>query len=507
MTRNSQPRGEELSVGKSYARCARGLSLIATLLVSSTALAGWNDQPETIATHPTWIYTPNNTLKGSNKRGLMVVLHGCSQTHNQIKNGGNLEKAAEEYGLIMAVPYVTKADGYLLDCWDFDKQLADDHGHMKEIIDLTNDLKLPTRKMNIDANHVYVVGLSSGGALALKAGCKAPNVFAGVGAIAGPSVGSNQLNATVDRTAIPETNVRNAIETCKSLAGNNSSALQTQITNIAYGDMDKNGPRQIDEIPPCQQQHPGQNCVASIKWSEDNIEILRDIYHASELGPKTAVQDGQATAQSAKVGDHTALSLLVMHEVGHALGAGSGGSNDPDNPYIARKGPNYSEYVSKWFVENNRRSQPDGPVVTCNEPSVSGKSVSFMCSASGPNPISSYHVVVSGPSAHDDSLPGGGSFSKQYDNMASGNYTVRVNATDDQGKDSMAVTKDFVVNGTKCFTASNSTHVAEARAYGCGFFGMRDCAKGSDDSLGWWFNTTSLKQTKPDYWMAVSDCK
>lgn len=82
-----------------------------------------------IATHPTWIYTPNGTLKGSDKRGLMVVLHGCSQTHNQIKNGGNLEKAADDFGLVMAVPYVTQQDGYLVGCWDYDGGTADNHNH------------------------------------------------------------------------------------------------------------------------------------------------------------------------------------------------------------------------------------------------------------------------------------------------------------------------------------------------------------------------------------------
>ena len=132
----------------------------------------------------------------------MVVLHGCAQTHDQIKNGGNLEKAADDFGLVMAVPYVTQPDGYLLDCWDYDKGIADDHGHVAEIIAVTKELT-SRDGLNIDPIHVYVVGLSSGGALALKLGCKAPELFAGIGAIAGPSVGSNQWQATVDGGSIP----------------------------------------------------------------------------------------------------------------------------------------------------------------------------------------------------------------------------------------------------------------------------------------------------------------
>ena len=39
--------------------------------------------------------------------------------------------------------------------------------------------------------------------MALAVGCKAPDVFAGIGAIAGPSVGSSQNNALVEASGIP----------------------------------------------------------------------------------------------------------------------------------------------------------------------------------------------------------------------------------------------------------------------------------------------------------------
>jgi hypothetical protein len=71
----------------------------------------------------------------------------------------------------------------------------------------------------------------------LLLGCEAPDLFAGVGAIAGPSVVSLQFGAT---GFVPSTNVANGITKCRGLAGSKSFA--TQIANIAYGDMDKDGP-------------------------------------------------------------------------------------------------------------------------------------------------------------------------------------------------------------------------------------------------------------------------
>ncbi len=233
-----------------------------------------------------------------------------------------------------------------------------------------------------------------------------------------------------------------AFKVCKALAGGNAASLATQIANIAYGDMDRNGPRQIIEIPECQQVDPGQSCVASIKWSEDNIKIFQGIYGAGPLGPQTAVQDGKATEQNAKAksNDKIVLGLLVMHNVGHAFVAGSGQPNNTVNgQYIAQQGPNYFKYVAKWLTDHNRRSTT-GQVVTCDDPKVSGSAVTHDCSASGPRPITSYHVVTSGPSARDETLPREASLSKKYDSLAAGSYQAVVSGKDEKGVESPKIT-------------------------------------------------------------------
>ena len=86
-------------------------------------------------------------------------------------------------------------------CWDYDRA-NDTKGHIAELVKLANTLKARSA-LNIDQNHVYIVGLSSGAAMALAVGCKAPDVFAGIGAIAGPSVGSSQSDALDDALGRP----------------------------------------------------------------------------------------------------------------------------------------------------------------------------------------------------------------------------------------------------------------------------------------------------------------
>lgn len=379
---------------KTTGRWLESVSLLAALFISSAALAGWNTETEEIEDHPTWIYTPDSTLPGSEKHGLMVVLHGCYQTHDQIKNDGNLEKAAEEFGLVMAAPFVTLGDAWYaypkseVFCWDYDGGIADshevdNHGHIAEIIALTEKLKDPRRGLNIDPNQVYVVGLSSGGALALKLGCKAPDIFAGIGAIAGPSVGSNQGLATLPSIAIPPTTVDTAVSTCTLLAQDKISSFNTQITSIAYGNMDasliyhRNATGGPTALPSCNefknedgpkalsdcedQKHPGQDCVASIKWNDCNIKALQRIYKTGDLGPGTDVQEGKGTERTASAGGKTRLSLLVIDNVGHAWPAGKGKPNNHGQYiYIAQEGLNYPRYIAEWLVEHNLRSR-SGP--------------------------------------------------------------------------------------------------------------------------------------------------
>src|SRR3954454_23815040 len=87
--------------------CQPRLLLVVALLTISanSALADWNATPETIEQHPTWIYTPS-TAMSDGKHPLLIALHGCAQTHTEIKDFGNLVPTAERNGIVVAVPFV-----------------------------------------------------------------------------------------------------------------------------------------------------------------------------------------------------------------------------------------------------------------------------------------------------------------------------------------------------------------------------------------------------------------
>jgi poly(3-hydroxybutyrate) depolymerase len=334
----------------------RLLILMTAFFTSPATFADWNSAPEKVVRdHPTWIFTPNSTLPNG-KHGLMVVLHGCDQTNDQLKQFGNLEGAANENGLVVAVPSVgdnpwpDPAGG----CWDYNAGTDGSH-HAADIINLTRTL-LRRTALNIDSAQVYVVGLSSGGALSLLLGCMAPDLYAGVGAIASPSVGSAQPGAT---DYVPETNADDAIQKCNALGGKRSPSFATQVANIAYGDMDKNAPDADFPNSPDDTSHPGQYAVVSVNWSDDNIRILRSIYGDSALGAAINIQSNMGVERDATTNGRTQLAELVLFNVGHAWPAGTGQPNSANSGgrWIAQTGLSYPQYIADWFIRNNLRAK------------------------------------------------------------------------------------------------------------------------------------------------------
>ncbi|MFL6631755.1 MAG: hypothetical protein ACJ8HJ_05505 [Massilia sp.] len=59
----------------------------------------------------------------------MVILHGCNQTFDQLKQFGNLEDAATKRGILLAIPDVgTQHFGTDIQrCWNYDQAQDRDH--------------------------------------------------------------------------------------------------------------------------------------------------------------------------------------------------------------------------------------------------------------------------------------------------------------------------------------------------------------------------------------------
>ena len=273
----------------------------------------------------------------------MVNLHGCSQTGDLFRERGNWEATAEEFGMIVALPTVPNG-GKIAGCWDYfgkpSISAPSTPRHTRQNRDNDNVLALVDRllgddTLGVDPKQVYLSGLSSGGGETMVLGCLAPDVFAGIGIVAGPSLGTG-ANEIGQRPPVSRDQV---LGLCKSLAGANAEHLATQVTSVAFGTSD---------------------FTVNQAYNRLNAEAMAEIYGATPSGtfdlsglPGFQPQ-GQGSLWSDKKGPR--VSLVQITGMGHAWPAGSGPGAERN--FIASRGPDYPAYLTKFLTDNNRRLAP-----------------------------------------------------------------------------------------------------------------------------------------------------
>lgn len=299
----------------------------ATALTTNTTGA-WST--ETIAGMSVQIYTPVTAPALAGKRALMVNLHGCIQKNTDLQMGGNWVTTADRYGMVVAIPAVP-AGGVIAGCWDY---YDSNHSRTSPVRDDGNLIDLASAlegraALGIDPAQVYLSGLSSGGGETMVMGCLAPDIFAGIGINAGPTVGttSGQIGSVATTQSA-------GTAQCRSFAAGNSAAFDSQLTSVVYGNNDTT-------------VAPGYNTL--------NAQIMAGIYGAaatSSFSPSD--YDGINSAGDGMLySDATGprVSIIQNTALGHNWPAGAA----PGGLFISALSIDYPAYVTGFFFANNRR--------------------------------------------------------------------------------------------------------------------------------------------------------
>lgn len=131
-------------------------------------------------------YVPASAKSGVT--GLVVMLHGCTQTPEDFAAGTGMNALAETYSFVAVYPQQSRGDN-AQSCWNWFSRgdQRRDKGEPAILAGLTRRIMA---EHGVSKDRTFVVGLSAGAAMAVILGETYPDVFSGVGAHSGLPFGA-----------------------------------------------------------------------------------------------------------------------------------------------------------------------------------------------------------------------------------------------------------------------------------------------------------------------------
>lgn len=168
-------------------------------------------------TRHTRLYLPRDASRAP--RGLILMLHGCTQDADDFARGTAMAAYAEQFGFGVIYPSQS-AKANTQRCWNWFSASQQQRGSGE--CALLADLALDTAAAHgIDAARIYVAGLSAGGAMAAVLAHAYPNVFAGAGVHSGLPVGA-------------ASNVQGALAAMRSGPTGNPTLAEPKVRTITF---------------------------------------------------------------------------------------------------------------------------------------------------------------------------------------------------------------------------------------------------------------------------------
>lgn len=162
---------------RSAGACLGGLAwALAISFVTTEARAAGTTETFTISGHATDLYVPSAPQA---KAPLLLMLHGCSQNAQDFEAATLMNDLAEKQGFYVVWPTQPSSKN-AGKCWNWFDTLSQvrDSGEPAELVAVVDEAK---KRHAIDADHVYVAGISAGAAMAVVLGATYPDVFAAIG--------------------------------------------------------------------------------------------------------------------------------------------------------------------------------------------------------------------------------------------------------------------------------------------------------------------------------------
>jgi poly(hydroxyalkanoate) depolymerase family esterase len=269
---------------------------------------------------------------------LVVMLHGCTQSPNDIAAGTQMNALAEEN--IFLVAYPAQAQGANMNkCWNWFKASDQQRGRGEPslVAGITHQI---IDEYNVADGRVYVAGMSSGGAMAAIMAEAYPELYAAVGIHSGlaPGAAHDMPSAFAAMHQGEPAAPRRDVPTATSMG--HSARIVPAI--VFHGDHDKTvHPRNADHLL----EH---YCIAKTTGCRDA---------SGGSTPRGTVRQGRisgghaytrATYRDAE--GRAIVERWTVHGLGHAWSGGSSSGS-----YTDPKGPDASAEMVRFFNELPQR--------------------------------------------------------------------------------------------------------------------------------------------------------
>jgi len=258
-------------------------------------------------------------LDGATQAPLLVALHGCTQNAVDFAEGTRFDAIADRYGAIVVYPEQTdRANARRCWNWFLPENQSRDRGEPAAILAVVEEI---VERLNVDRSRIFVTGLSAGAAMAAILAEQSPDVFAGVGLMAGIA-----LHASHDvRTAYSAMRGEPDADALRSLLRANDAAAFERLRVIIW-----TGARDRTVAP--------ANAQLLAK------QFLQLLHLPADPAEPTVVDDG-LLAQWRDARGTVRVVLRTIEDLGHAWSGGS-----LRGSHTAPKGPSASEAMMRFFL-------------------------------------------------------------------------------------------------------------------------------------------------------------
>ena len=247
---------------------------------------------------------------------LVVMLHGCTQNPDDFAAGTAMNELAQAQGFYVLYPAQAQQANPQR-CWNWFKHSHQQRGRGEPAL-LAGMTRQIMAQHAIDADRVYVAGLSAGGAMAAILGDTYPDLYAAVGVHSGLAAGA-------------ASDLPSAMAAMQGRGAPMPESSQRVPTIVFHGDADST-------------VHPrnGEQVAAS---SADSA-VAPDVHQHQEPGGRRSTRRVHRDTGGKVLAEH-----WVVHGAAHAWAGGSARGS-----YTDASGPDASAEMLRFFLEHPRRA-------------------------------------------------------------------------------------------------------------------------------------------------------